>query len=83
MSIATAVNVETRVDSLFEYMAMEEYEVGAPSPETEALDRAIFENGPCQRCGCSGVRFYPFVRWNPYSYRPWVVCTQCGHEREV
>ena len=81
--VVQQVDVETRIDRLFDHMRRQGYAPQAPSPEVEQTDRIIFENGKCFRCGGEDVKLYPFFKANPRSYRPWVVCAECGWEREV
>jgi len=73
------------VDRLFKYMEEQGYTSGAPSPRVEKSDRQMFEfeSRGCLKCKSKNVRFYPFFRANPYSYRSFVMCRECRWEREV
>lgn len=83
VTVIQKVDVEEVIDRLFEYMAEQGHAPQSPDFETEVLDRQIFESGCCLECGCDDVKFYPFFKATPRSYRPFVVCGECGWEREV
>ena len=53
----------------------------APSPLIASEDRAVCAQCTCA-CGTKGLRYQPFTRPNPFSYRPYAVCPACGAAEE-
>lgn len=57
------------------------YRQVAPSHETHVMDADVVASIPCGECQ-GRVRYYPFYRQSPQSYRPVAKCTACGHWEE-
>lgn len=59
------------------------YRQVAPSHETHVMDADVVASIPCPCGECRGrMRYYPFYRQSPRSYRPVARCTACGHWEE-
>lgn len=57
------------------------YSPTAPTYETGMMDADVVASIPCGECQ-GRVRYYPFYRQSPQSYRPVARCTVCGHWEE-
>lgn len=54
----------------------------AAPPEAVAIDKPIAESGCCPECGGEELRYASHYTKNPYSYRAFSVCVDCGHAEE-
>jgi uncharacterized protein (DUF983 family) len=62
-----------------DYLLLDGYDWGAPTPEAESIDQEIAGGMKCPRCG--GSCYYEGYH-RPSSYIALAICLSCGHEEE-
>lgn len=55
---------------------------GGLSIDGARIDAQVCVESKCESCEHQGMEYHPFIRDEPYSYRAFAVCPECGEAFE-